>query len=78
VIEAPVRDGVVVWDGRVLEVFAMDSSLRWYGPVLPELQLDGDMLKFTTRDRGITFWMVDDDQKAQVEALIQAVGQVSA
>jgi hypothetical protein len=65
---------VVVWDGRVLEVFAMDSSVRWYGSVLPTLELDGGQLKFHTVDGGSRFWMVDDDQKAQVQALVQAVG----
>jgi hypothetical protein len=38
-IEAPVRDGLVAWDGRVLEIFAMDMSLRYAGSLLPKVEI---------------------------------------
>jgi hypothetical protein len=72
-IEAPVRDGVVVFDGRVLEVFSMDMSLRWMGSVMPRVEIDGDMLKLTLKDTTIKFWFFDDAQRPQVEALVAAV-----
>jgi hypothetical protein len=72
-IEAPVRDGLVVWDGRVLEVFAMDMSLRYAGSLMPKVEIDGDMIKFTLKDTTIKFWFFDEGQRPQVEALVAAV-----
>ena len=72
-IESPVRDGVVTFDDGVLEVFSMDMSLRWYGSVMPRVEIDGDLFKLTLQDTTIKFWMIDDGQRPQLEVLVAAV-----
>jgi hypothetical protein len=74
-IEAAIDDWVASFDGRVLEVFTpyKDGSMRFYVGLMQSCSIDGTILKvgFARRDEG--FWPFREEQRTQVEALVQAV-----
>ena len=72
-IEAPTRDGVFCFDGRLLELFAMDGSSRFHASLLPELWIDGEFLYCRRRDVTTMPWIFAESQRPQIERLVQAV-----
>jgi hypothetical protein len=72
-IEAPTRDGVFAFDGRLLELFAMDGSQRFHPSLLPELWIDGEFLYCRRRDVTTMPWIFGESQRPQIERLVQAV-----
>ena len=75
-IEAAARDGVFRFDGEILEIFAMNGSMRFHPSLLPELWIDGEFLYVRRRDVTTTPWIFDEAQRAQIEALVSAVAAV--
>ena len=69
-MDAPVRDGVISFDGRVLEIFAMDGSQRFHPRLLPELWIDGDTLFVRRLDHTTRPWAFEEIQRAQLELLV--------
>jgi hypothetical protein len=73
IIEAPTRDAVFSFDGRLLELFAMDGSQRFHPSLLPELWIDGEFLYCRRRDVKTVPWIFEESQRSQIERLVAAV-----
>ena len=73
--EAPIDNWIVGFDGRVLEIFTgyREGSMRYHVGLMVDLKIDGNTLtaSFQRREGGI--WPFNEDQRAQVEALVAAV-----
>ena len=80
VIEAPIDNWVASFDGRVLEIFTpyKQGSMRFYARLLHDCGIDGNVLTLTFERRDQGLWPFREDQRAQVEALVQAVNVVRA
>lgn len=74
-IEAPIDNWVASFDGRVLEIFTphKEGSMRFYVRLLEHCAIDGNVLSVVFQRREQGFWPFNEDQRAQVEALVQAV-----
>jgi hypothetical protein len=77
-IEAPIDNWIASFDGRVLEVFTpyQQGSMRYYARLLADCRIDGSVLTVTFERRDQGLWPFREDQRAQVEALVQAVNSV--
>jgi hypothetical protein len=74
-IEAGLGDWVATFDGSVLEVFTpyREGSMRYYARLLQGCSIDGTTLLVTFERREQGLWPFREDQRSQVEALVQAV-----
>jgi hypothetical protein len=74
-IEAPIDNWVAAFDGRVLEVFTpyREGSMRYYVALIVGCEIDGSTLTVTFQRRGQGLWPFNEDQRAQVETLVEAI-----
>jgi hypothetical protein len=78
ILEAPIDNWMASFDGRVLEVFTpyKEGSMRFYARLLVSCEVDGTILRVGFQRNEMGFWPFNEDQRAQVEALVQAVEAV--
>lgn len=77
VLEVPIDDWIASFDGRVLEVFTpyQQGSMRYHARLLQSCMIDGNVLTVVLQRQDRGFWPFREDQRAQVERLVQAVEQ---
>jgi hypothetical protein len=75
ILEAPIDTWIASFDGRVLEIHTpyKDGSMRFHARLLVSCAIDGNMLKVGFQRSEMGFWPFNEDQRPQVEALVQAV-----
>lgn len=72
--EARLDDGLVRLEGSVLEVFGIGrlGAARYHVDVVRELAVDGGALKIVCGDSSVVAWGFPEDQRAQVEQVVEA------
>jgi hypothetical protein len=68
------------FDGRVLEIFTpyREGSMRYYVDLMVGCAIDGNILTVTFQRSETGLWPFNEDQRAQVEALVAAIGAARA
>jgi hypothetical protein len=77
-MEAAMREGVLAFDGRVLEIFEAGGSVRFHPRLLPELWVDGDAVYVRQLGSAPRPWAFDAVQREQIELLVLAVAAARA
>jgi hypothetical protein len=74
-VEAPIDNWMASFDGRVLEIFTpyRDGSMRYYVDLMVGCTIDGNILTVTFQRSETGLWPFNEDQRAQVQALVTAI-----
>ena len=75
VIEAPIDNWIAAFDGRVLEIFTpyKEGSIRFHARLMLRCWIDGKVVTVDFQRSDRSFWPFNENQRPQVEALVQAV-----
>jgi hypothetical protein len=79
-LQVRLRDVLVVFDGTVLEVFdgGTIGSARHHVALIAGLSIDRNFLKMICDDSSVLMWIFEDAQRADVQALVDAVAAARA